>query len=343
MLKAKNVDITGGPLIKSMLLYALPIMLGSLIQVAFNAADLIVVGKLGGTAASAAVGAVAPVVNFLVNSFIGLSVGINAVLSRSLGQRDTERAGRVINTALISALVLGFVLMAVCFAFSVPLLKTLNCDEEYLEGAISYLNIYAIGIPAILIYNFAAAIIRSMGDTTRPFIYLVIAGIVNVVLNLVLCLVLENKVAAVAIATTVSQVIGAILTMWQLVFFKNGVGFNIKRLSFSFKELWSILKIGTPCAFNSALFSFSNLQMASTLNTYGTAATAGAAAASNIESVSSAITTGFNGTIVPFVGQNLGANNDERVKKSIIWGLVLTSSITFVVSMSIYIFGRQLL
>ena len=217
MLKVKNVDITGGNLVKSMLIYAFPIILGSLIQVAFNAADLIVVGKLGGTAASAAVGAVSPVVNLLINSFVGLSVGINAVLARSLGQRDTERAGRVINTAVIFAFALSLVLMASCFIFSTPMLRALNCDAEYFDGAKSYLNIYALGIPAVLVYNFSAAMIRSMGDTTRPFIYLVIAGIVNVVLNLILCLILENKVAAVAIATTASQIMGAILTIRQLL------------------------------------------------------------------------------------------------------------------------------
>ena len=343
MLKAKNVDIAGGPIAKSMLLYAIPIILGALIQVAFNAADLIVVGKMGGTAASAAVGAVSPIINLLVNSFVGLSVGINAVLARRLGQRDTAGAGRVVNTALISAFALGVVLMIVFFIFSKPLLQTLNCDEEYLGGAIIYLNIYAVGIPAVLIYNYAAAIIRSMGDTTRPFIYLVIAGITNVGLNLVLCLILKNKVAAVAIATTVSMFVGAALTMIHLIRLDNGIGFNIKKLSFSFSELIAILKIGTPCAFNSALFSFSNLQMSSAINSYGTAATAGGAAATNIESISGSITTGFNATTVPFVGQNLGANQPQRVRQSIVWGLILTASISFVVSMTIYIFGEQAL
>ena len=142
MLRAKKVDITGGPIIKSMLLFSLPIILGALVQVAFNAADLIVVGKMGGTESSAAVGAVSPVVNLLVNSFIGLSVGINAVLSRILGQNDIKRAGRVVNTAVISSVVLGIILMVVCFAFSKPLLQSLNCDKEYIDGAILYMNIF---------------------------------------------------------------------------------------------------------------------------------------------------------------------------------------------------------
>lgn len=341
--RTKKVDFTSGPMISTMLTYAFPIILGSLIQVAFNAADLIVVGKMGGTVASAAVGAVSPVVNILVNSFIGLSVGINAVLARSLGQKDTARVGRVINTSLIFAFVLGLFLVVSCFLFSKPLLRTLNCDDAYIDYAILYMNIYAVGIPAILTYNFSSAIIRSMGDTTRPFIYLVIAGIVNVGLNLVLCLILENKVAAVAIATTVSQLIGAILTFIHLVRLDGGMGFNIKKLSFSFRELGAMLKVGMPSAFNTALYALSNLQMAAAINAYGTAATAGSAAAINVESICGAFTAGFNSTTVPFVGQNVGAGNRKRVRQSIVCAMLSSIVIVFFVSMSIYLFKEQIL
>ena len=343
MLRAKKVDITGGPIIKSMLLFSLPIILGALVQVAFNAADLIVVGKMGGTESSAAVGAVSPVVSLLVNSSIGLSVGINAVLSRILGQNDIKRAARVVNTAVISSVVLGIILMVVCFVFSKPLLQSLNCDKEYIDGAILYMNIYAVGIPATLLYNFSAAIIRSMGDTTHPFIYLVIAGITNVVLNVLLCLVLENKVAAVAIATTVSQFVSGILTFVHLARLDNGAGFNVKKMSFSFGELWAILKVGAPSAFNSALFALSNLQMHSAINAYGTAATAGSSAASSVEGVNGAFSTGLNSATVPFVGQNIGANNPKRVKQSIVCAIVLTASISFIISTTMYILGEHVL
>lgn len=341
--KSKNVDIIGGPIAKSMVIYAIPIILGALIQVAFNAADLMVVGKMGGLNSSAAVGAVAPIVNLCVSSFIGLSVGINAVLARSLGQRDKERTSKVVNTSIIFAAGLGLFLVLAFFLFSGPLLKVVNCDEDYIAGAELYLKIYAIGVPAILVYNFASSIIRSMGDTTSPFIYLVISGASNVVLNLLLCMFMDNKVAAVAIATTVSQLIGAILTFVHLVRLDSEVAFNIKKLSFSFSELWAILKVGMPSAFNSALFSLSNLQMHSAINSYGPAATAGNGAATNLETLCSAFATGFNVATVSFVGQNVAANNPTRVKKSIFSALVISTSVAFVVSMLLYIFAEYAL
>lgn len=343
MFRSKGIDITGGPIAKSMFIYALPIILGSLIQVAFNAADLMVVGKMGGLNSSAAVGAVSPIVSLCVTSFIGLSVGINAVLARSLGHKDNERTSRVVNTSIIFAAGLGLFIILACFLFSGSLLKVVNCDEDYIAGAELYLKIYAIGVPAILIYNFAAAIIRSMGDTTNPFIYLVISGASNVGLNILLCLVMDNKVAAVAIATTASQLVGAILTFVHLVRLDSEVAFNIKKLSFSFSELWAILKVGMPSAFNSALFSLSNLQMHAAINSYGTAATAGNGAATNLETLVSAFVSGFNVSTVSFVGQNVAANNPRRVKKSIISAFVMSTSIAFVVSMLLYGFAEYTL
>ena len=343
MFKKAKVDITGGPIVKSVFIYALPIMLGALIQVAFNAADLMVVGKMGGVNSSASVGAVSPIVNLVVNSFIGLSVGINAVLARSLGQKDDARTSRIVNTSIIFAAVLGLFIIIACFIFARPLLHVVNCHDSYIDGAVKYLRIYAIGVPAILIYNFASAIIRSMGDTTSPFIYLVISGAANVALNLVLCLILENKVVAVAIATTVSQLIGAVLTFVHLVRLDSEVAFNIKKLSFSFSELWAILKVGTPSAFNSALFSLSNLQMHSAINLYGKAATAGNGAATNVESLVGAFATGFNVATVSFVGQNIAANNSKRVKKSIVSTMIISSSISFVVSMTMFLLAEYVL
>lgn len=341
-LKSK-VDITGGPILKSIIIFVIPIVLGSLVQVAFNAADLIVVGNMGDEASVASVGAVSPIAALLVNSFIGFSVGINAVLARSLGQNDKNRAARVVCTSVIFSIALGAVLMISCFCFSEPLLRITNCSEECIEGAKIYMNIYALGIPAILLYNFAGAIIRSTGDTVRPFWYLVISGIVNVVFNVVLCLVLDNKVVAVAVATTASQVVGAVLTFVHLLRLEGFCKFDFKRISFSWQELSAIVKVGAPCAFNSALFSLSNIQMYSAINSYGTAATAGNAAAGNLETLIGSFTTGFNTATVPFVGQNVGAGKKERVKRSIMCCLLLSATISLISSVSLYSFGEHAL
>lgn len=338
MASKSKVDITGGPIVKSVIIYAIPIILGTLVQVGFNAADLMVVGKMGSEVAVASVGAVSPIVNLLINSFVGLSAGVNAVLARCIGGGDERRSSRVINTSIIFSVLFGLVLMGSCMLFSKPLLKVTNCPEDCLDGAVLYLNIYSLSIPFVMLYNFAAAIIRTTGDTRNPFLYNLIAGIANVVLNIVLCLILDSKVAAVAIATSVSQLTGAVLCFIHLLRLDGAIAFNIKRLSFSFRELWVVLKIGIPCAFNSALFSISNLQMHSAINSYGTAATAGNAAATSVESFVGSFTTGFNAATIPFIGQNLGAGNKKRVTQSLVCCLSIAASISFVISTVVYIF-----
>ena len=326
-----------GPIVRSIIAYAIPVMLGSLIQVAFNAADLMVVGNLGDATALAAVGAVSPIVGLLVNSFVGLSAGVNAVLSRCLGYGDENRAKRIINTSVIFSFVFGFVLMAAVFLFSRPLLKLSGCEQEYFEQSVTYMNLYALGIPAIMVYNFAGAIIRTSGDTQRPFIYLVIAGVMNVALNFALCLVWENKAGAVALATTVSQLVGAVLCFIHLCRSKGICTFAIKNISFSFRELGTILKIGLPCSFNSMLFSLSNVQMNAAINSYGVNATAGNAAACNLETLSSSFCSGFITATVCFVGQNVGAGNPARVKKSIWACFAISTILAAISSLSIYL------
>ena len=333
----KKVDITGGPIIRSVITYSLPIMLGALIQVAFNAADLMVVGNLGDEASVAAVGAVTPIVGLLVTSFVGLSAGVNAVLARCVGEGDEERAKRIVSTALIFSVAFGILLMGGCVLFSKPLLIAVGCEKEYFSQSVAYMNIYCLGIPAIMLYNFASAVIRISGDTQRPFNYLVIAGVVNVLLNIVLCFVLEQKAAAVAAATTASQAIGALLCMIQLLRSQGYCSFSFKRMSFSVKELIAILKIGTPCAFNSMLFSLSNVQMNAAINSYGLSATAGNAAAANLETLVSSFTTGFNTATVSFVGQNVGAGNKKRVGQAILWCFVISVSLAFITSELIFL------
>lgn len=318
MFKRANVDITGGPLLKSIITYAFPIMIGGLIQVLFNAADLMVVGNMGSEADVAAVGATSPMINLFVNSCIGLSAGVSAVLARCLGHRDEGRAKRIVTTSVFTALFLGVILTAALVLTCTPFLRMTDCPEDCFAGAADYIKVYAIGVPAVLVYNFGASIIRTSGDTQRPFNYLVVAGVLNVVLNFALCLVLTKKVIAVALSTTVSQFVAAVLTVWHLLRDKGICGINIKEIRFSAKELVGILKIGAPCAFNSALFSLSNVQMQTALNSYGTAAIAGNSAAMSLESSIGSLSSGFNSATVPFVGQNVGAGNKKRVGKSIL-------------------------
>ena len=339
----KKVDITGGPLFKSVVTFSIPLILTSLLQSLFNTADLMVVGNMGGDLAVGSVGAVSPVVSLLVTSFVGLSAGVNAVLARCFGSGNESRAKRVVNTAVIFSLVFGIILAGVCVAFSGILLEAVGCPEDCFDGAVLYLKIYALGVPAMMVYNFASAIIRTSGDSKSPLYYGIIAGIANVIFNVVFCFLLDSKPAAVAIATTVSQVLGAILTFIHLVRLKTGYRFDIRHLSFSFAELGVILKIGLPCAFNSSLFSLSNIQMHSLINSYGSIATAGNAAATNLETLVSCVSSGVIAATVPFVGQNIGADNKRRVWQSIICCWVLAAGLGFILGFGSYALRHELL
>ena len=338
-----KVDITGGRIISSVIIYAIPIILGSLVQVGFNAADLMVVGRLGNESAVASVGAVSPIVNLLINSFIGLSAGVNAVLARSIGRGDNSRVSKIVSTSIIFSVAFGFVLMAACLLFARPMLVMTNCPEDCFDGSALYLNIYALSIPFVMLYNFSAAIIRTTGDTKNPFLYNIAAGVGNVVLNVVFCLILDSKVAAVAIATSASQAIGGILCFVHLVRLDGPCSFNFKRISFSFGELWAFIKIGAPCAFNSALFSASNLQMYSAINEYQGAATAGNAAAVSIEGFVGAFSTGINSATIPFVGQNIGTGNKKRVSQSIFCCLLLSGGVGLISGLLLYFLRNQVL
>ncbi len=345
MIKKSNVDITGGPLFKSIIIYALPIMIGNLIQVLFNAADLIVIGNMGDKEGLdiAAVGATSVIISLFVNSCVGLSAGVSAVLARCLGERDEKRAGAVVNTAVISSFILGIFLAGALLIFNSPLLRVTDCPVECFERAEAYIRFYAIGVPFVMLYNFASAVVRTSGDTRSPFVYLVIGGVLNVVLNFVLCLILPQKVVAVAVATSASQGLAAILTLMHLFRMKGACGMNVKRISFSPSELGKILKIGAPCAFNSALFSLSNLQMQATINSFGPDAVSGNSSASSIESIIVSLTNGFNSAVVPFVGQNIGAEKRERVGKSVFICAAVATSVALLGSGIVYLAARPIL
>ncbi len=347
MLRAKNIDITGGPILKSIVLFAIPVMIGSLIQVLFNAADLMIVGQMSSQEvkdiATASIGATSNIVNLLVNSFVGLASGVGVILARALGQNDGTRVKKITSTALITSVVIGILAMTACIVFSGPFLIMTNCPDECLSHSTLYLDIYAIGIPFIMFYNFGSAIIRTTGDTQRPLYYIIIAGILNVALNFLLCLVLEQKVAAVAIATTVSQIVSAICVLIHLLKIDGPCKMNIREIKFSFSELLKIFRIGLPSAINSSLFSIANLQIQAEVNAYGSACMAGVAAASSLESFGVAISNGFNSAVVPFVGQNVGAEKPERVKRSIICCMILAGTSNLLICTAIYLLRQFLL
>ena len=335
MRKKSNLDITSSPIRASIISYTLPIIFASLIQVLFNAADLAVLGWFDNSADSSAIGAVGAtgaIISLLVNSAIGLSGGTNILLARSIGAEDIPRSRRIVNTSLVLALVGGILMGAVGMISSRWFLTATECPDNCFAGAMTYLYLYYAATPAVLIYSFGAAIIRVSGDSQRPLYYMIISGALKVVMNFILCLVLENKVAAVGIATLASQMLGAVLVTLHLLHIDGPCGLRIKELGFSFDEFKRIMATGLPGAFNGALYSISNLQIQGAINAFGSSAVAGNSASAQIEGLASSCTNAFGTATLTFVGQNIGANKPERVKQSIRTSVIMSVSITVAIS-----------
>ena len=345
-MKNGRVDMDSPRLVRSIIAYAIPLVFINVISSLFNSVDMIMLDSFDtseGSVAVAAVGATSSIVAFVVNTFFGISTGTKIVLAHQLGAHHKIQVRRTISTSVITAAVLGIVIGVVGFFFSGSFLHVTKCPADCFEGARLYLKIYMLGVPAIMIYNFASAIITAGGDTKRPLYYMIISGLSNVILNFILLNILPEKVMAVAIATAVSQVIGAILAMARLMRSKDMCSFSLKGMRFCFRSFKKIMVNGLPIAFCNGLLPFSNLQIQTQLNELGSAVVAGSAAAGNIESIVASLgSTAMSGTASVFVGYNLGAKRPERVKKSIITCLVIGVSITLVASAVCMIFSEPL-
>ena len=278
---------------------------------------MIVLGNMASVSAVSAVGVTGTPVMLIVNSFIGLGTGVTIQLSRATGAGDHNRVRRIVNTAILSALLIGILVAVLGFVFHRPILELMKCPASVFDDATLYMTIYFCAAPAILVYNFGASILRVHGDTERPLYYLIASGVLNVILNVVLCLVLERKVAAVAIATLASQVLGAVLVVVRLCHGEKGdMHLSLRHLSFDPGTFRRIMILGLPSALNSAIFAIGNLPIRQSINGFGEAAIAGDNACASIENLINAVVTSFATAVVAFMGQNIGANKPDRVKKA---------------------------
>lgn len=342
--KPKEIDVTGGRLLPSILLYSIPVMLSTFLQTLFNAVDIIVLGHMADSVAVASVGATSVIISLMVMTFVGLSAGTGILLSRYFGARDEERIRRTVSTSLILALGMGCLLVAAAVPLSMPFLRLTSCPDECLGGAHTYLVIYFSAIPAVMLYNFGAAILNAIGDTQRPLIYLVISGLTNVLLNVTLCLLLEEKVAAVAIATLVSQLIGAACVLIRLTRITGACRLDPRHLTFDGRILGKILVHGGPCAFTTAMYPISNLLIQSAINELGPAAMSGNVASSSIEGFVNSFTAAFGVCALTFLGQNLGIGNRERVRRTLILCSVIGCLLGVVLGLGVYLLlGEPLL
>lgn len=307
-----------GPLFVKILTFALPLAASSLMQQLFNSVDVAVVGHFANKEALAAVGSNAPIINLLINLFIGISMGANVIISNHIGQNDRKSICDAISTTALVAVVSGVFLMFLGMIVARPILELIDTPDSVLNLAVLYLRIYFCGMPFLMVFNFMAAILRSMGDTRRPLYILIVAGIVNTIFNLIFVICFNMSVAGVAIATCIANVISASLIVWILLHEEEPYRLHLKELHIEWKELKRMLQIGVPAGVQGMIFSFSNVLMQSAINGYGAAAIAGSAASLNFESYCYFVVAAFDGAAISFIGQNYGAGNNERVKR-IFW------------------------
>ncbi len=335
--------MTHGPILKKLLVFSIPLILSSVLQLLFNAADIIVVGRFTGSEALAAVGSTGSLINLLTNLFLGLSVGSNVLFARFIGAGDTRNASLTLHTSILLSLISGILLTAVGLVFVKPILFLMGSPENVIDLSALYLRIYFIGMPAMLFYNFGSAILRAVGDTKRPLIFLTAAGIINVFLNLFFVIVFHMGVAGVALATIISQTISALLLLRCLMHMDGACRFSLSELSMDKKKLADILKIGLPAGLQGVIFSISNVLIQSSINSFGSVAMAGNAASGNIEGFVYVSMNAFHQTCVSFTSQNFGAGKYGRIPKILLRCLLLVTATGLVLGNAAYFFGRPLL
>lgn len=339
----RNVDMVNGSIFKNLVRFAIPIVLTGILQLMFNACDLVVVGQFAGDRALAAVGATGALINLLVNAFIGLSTGVNIIAAHAYGAGDHDRIGKVIHTSVFLALICGVVVAAAGILLSRPCLVLMNTPEDTLELAVLYMRIYFLGVPASVMYNFCAAILRAQGNSKHPLMFLTVAGFVNVILNLFFVIAFHMSVVGVALATAISQVVSATLVILYLKNPADPNALNFKKLKMEAGLVGKIFRLGVPASVGGMVFSFANIQIQSAVNSFGSAAMAGCSAASNIEGFIYTAIHGISQAALSFVGQNVGAKKIERVPKIATISNLYAGGIGILLGVLVYIFRTPLL
>ena len=339
----RTMDMTQGRLLTQVLVFALPIMLSGILQLLFNAADTIVVGRFAGNEALAAVGSVGSLNNMIISLFIGLSVGANVLVARYTGSRNDRAVSDTVHTSVLLSLAGGVLLMIIGVALARPLLELMGSPEDVIDLAVLYVRIIFLGMPVQMLYNFCAAILRAVGDTQRPLYYLTIAGVVNVLLNLVFVIVLHLSVAGVALATIISQAISALLVTRALLNMEGPTRLFLNRLRIHPGKLREIIRIGLPAGIQSSVFSLSNVVIQSSVNSFGSVVIAGNAASSNVGNFVYQAMNTFQQAITCFAGQNIGARKPRRIVSAMKVCMFWAVSFGLVLGMLSCVFGTQLL
>lgn len=341
--KSYEIDMCNGPLLGKIMLFTLPLMLSGILQLLFNAADVVVVGRFAGNEALAAVGSTGSLTNLLVNLFIGLSVGANVLVARYYGGKQEEEVSQTVHTAIIISIVGGLILAVIGIVTARPLLLMMDTPDNVIGHSVVYMRIFFCGMPVMLLFNFGSAILRAVGDTRRPLIYLVIAGIINVLLNLGFVVGFHMGVAGVALATVISQCISAGLIVKCLVQSEGCFRLSFDKLHMNWDKFIRIAKIGLPAGIQGSLFSISNVLIQSSVNSFGSIAMAGNTAGSNVEGFVYTAMNSVHQTAVSFTGQNLGGKRFDRINKILMECLILVALIGVIMGNGVVLLGNQIL
>lgn len=343
--KTKNytIDMCEGSILKKLLLFALPLIASSVLQLFFNAADVIVVGKFAGDHALAAVGSNGSIINLLTNVFMGLSVGANVLVARFFAAKQEKELRKTVHTAMTVSVACGIFLAVFGALAAKQVLTLMQSPPEVIDLSALYLRIYFLGMPATMAYNFGAAILRGVGDTKRPLYYLSFSGVVNVVLNLIFVIVCHMSVAGVALATIISQYMSAIMVIRCLMKEESGIQLEKQYLGIDKEILLKILQIGLPAGVQGSLFSLSNVVIQSSVNSFGATIVAGNSAAQNIEGFVYVAMNAFSQAVVAFVSQNLGAGKFERINRVVLTSQACVLAVGLILGNGAYLLGEPLL
>lgn len=342
-MKNKSADLTEGPLLGKLIVYTIPIILTGVLQLLFNAADLVVVGRYCGSVSVAAVGACGAVINLLVNLFIGLSVGAGVTVAHGIGAGKDEDVRRTVHTAMPLSAICGFFLTVAGIVGAGFILRLMGTPDDVIGLSTVYMRLYFAGMTASMIYNFGAAILRAAGDTRSPLLFLMAAGVVNVILNLFFVIVFKMNVAGVALATTISQIISAALIIMALMKREDACKLRLNELKIYKRQLVRIIQIGFPAGIQGSLFSISNVIIQSSVNSFGSMVMSGNAAAMNIEGFVYISMNSVSQSALNFAGQNHGAGKFDRIKKVFAYCLGLATAAGLSLGGLAVIFSKPLL
>ena len=342
-MRNSKVDMTSGPLLKNIILFAIPVMLGGWIQMFFHSADIIVIGQFCGSNSLSAMGATGAVSGLIINLFMGLSVGASVSVAHAAGAGEDEVVSRTTHTALLTAVMGGLIIAVIGVPLTKPVLRLMGTPSSVIDLAAVYMRITLGGSALSLLYNFGAAILRAVGDSRRPLYFITIGGAVNVVLNLFFVLVFKMDVAGVALATVLSNGLSAFLVLYTLYKRTDACKLILSKLRVYKEPLKKIIRIGLPTGLQNSMFSIANIIIQSSINSFGEALMSANVAGQNINSITNVAVTGFNNAAINFVGQNIGAQKYKRVRKVISTCMWLTVAAGATMGMIMTVFARPLL